>query len=148
MASDSPELISWRTTNSSYSFREVSAREAQDGQWRRHSLRDDLARLRELRRSAEDLPCAISRGELQISCDSSRYTCILIHIHIPDSTKNLVTRGDNTRPNAASSSGTGANSTTSPGYEGANHNVISNPMDPSVEAGTDFAYGHPGPGDY
>lgn len=66
----------------------------------------------------------------------------------PNSHKNLVARGEHQRPNVASSSGTGANSTTSPGYEGANHNVLSNPMDPSVEGGGDFAYGHPGPGEY
>jgi hypothetical protein len=39
--------------------------------------------------------------------------------------------------------------TTSPPYD-ANHNVLSNPMDPSGEAPADFGYpgSHVGPGEY
>ena len=61
--------------------------------------------------------------------------------------KNLVARGEHQKP-SASGSGTGATSATSPSYDDAGHNVLSNPMDPAVEAGGDFAYGHPGAGDY
>ncbi|KAK3678232.1 transcriptional activator hap3 [Vermiconidia calcicola] len=70
-----------------------------------------------------------------------------LKIYLARYRENLVARGDG-KPAVSSGSGTGANSTTSPGYEGASHGVLSNPMDPSVEGGADFAYGHPGPGDY
>lgn len=76
-----------------------------------------------------------------------------LSIHIPNSNivllskltsaKNLVARGEHQKP-SASGSATGPNSTTSPSYEGGNHGgVLTNPMDPAVEAGTEFAYAHP-----
>ena len=47
----------------SQSFRKVSTREAQDSQWRGHSLCHDFFGVRELCRSIEDLSLQISRSE-------------------------------------------------------------------------------------
>ena len=47
----------------SHSIRKMSAREAKDGERRRHLVCYDLARLRELCRSLEDLSVQISRSE-------------------------------------------------------------------------------------
>lgn len=46
-----------------YSFRKMSAGKTKDGKRRGYSLRNDVFRLRELRRSSENLPCQISRSE-------------------------------------------------------------------------------------
>jgi hypothetical protein len=48
---------------SSQSFGKVSTREAQDSQWRGHSLCHDFFGVRELCRSTEDLSLQISRSE-------------------------------------------------------------------------------------
>lgn len=45
------------------SLGEMSARETQDCQWRRHSLCYDLSRFRKLCRSTQNLSCQIPRGE-------------------------------------------------------------------------------------
>jgi len=60
--------------------------------------------------------------------------------------QNLVARGEQ-KP---AGSGSGGAVTTSPSYDTANHNVLTNSMDPSAEGTTDFAYsvGHSGAGDY
>lgn len=42
----------------------MSTREAENGQRRGYPLRNDLARLRELRRGAQNLPGAVSRSKL------------------------------------------------------------------------------------
>lgn len=55
-------------------------------------------------------------------------------------------RGETQKPSITSGTGTGANSSTSPSYDGGNHGVM-NPMDPAVEAGGDF-YDTAGTGAY
>ncbi|KAI9698445.1 MAG: hypothetical protein M1836_004026 [Candelina mexicana] len=61
------EFISFITSEavsfSSYSFREVSAGETKNGQWRRHPVCNDIARVRELCGGAQDLPFEISRSK-------------------------------------------------------------------------------------
>jgi hypothetical protein len=50
-----------------HSIRKMSAREAQNGQRGGHTVRNDLAWIRELRRSSEDLLVQISRSESGVS---------------------------------------------------------------------------------
>lgn len=65
----SPALLLALTLRT-FSFGEVSAREAKDSQRRRHPVRYDIARLRKLCRSAQDLSGQISRGKLFFSTTS------------------------------------------------------------------------------
>jgi hypothetical protein len=50
-----------------YSVRKMPAGEAQDGKWRRHSVRHDLTWFRELCRGSQDLPFQVSRSEYCLS---------------------------------------------------------------------------------
>lgn len=52
-------------------------------------------------------------------------------------TKNLVARGEHQKPAGAAGAVAGGED-----YDPANHNVLSNPMDPSVQGGNEF-YGAP-----
>ncbi len=59
-----------------YSVRKMSAGKAQDRERRRYPLRYDIFRLRELRRSVEDLPCKISRSEFRLTTPSSHISFV------------------------------------------------------------------------
>lgn len=61
---------------------------------------------------------------------------------IANAPQNLVARGEHQKP-----AGAGGPVTSAEGFDPSNHHVLSNPMDPSVEAGNDF-YGHPGAPEY
>lgn len=56
------------------SFGEVSGRETQDCQWGRYPLCHDIARIRKLRRSLEDLPHEIPGSKYTVVCTSSSYS--------------------------------------------------------------------------
>lgn len=66
----------------------MPARKAQDGQWRGHHLRHDIAGVRELQRGPQDLPCTISRGE-SFRMITTRHQLIL---------QSLIARGDQKAP--------------------------------------------------
>jgi hypothetical protein len=59
-----PSLIPRMLIPLTDSFREMSAGEAEDSQWRGYPVRHDLARLRELCGGTQDLPIEISRSKL------------------------------------------------------------------------------------
>ncbi|KAF2719949.1 hypothetical protein K431DRAFT_103819 [Polychaeton citri CBS 116435] len=65
-----------------------------------------------------------------------------LKIYLARYRENLVARGDQ---KAGAPGTSGGAPTTSPGYD-SNNNVLSNPMDPSGEGSTDFAYGVGPPG--
>ena len=48
---------------------------AKDGEWGRHPFRHELARLRELRRSSENLPCKVSRSEFCLNTHPAHLLC-------------------------------------------------------------------------
>ena len=75
---------------------------------------------------------------------SSQFTVnqISLSLHILTPNKNLVARGEHQKP-----AGAGGPATSVEGFDPANHAVLSNPLDPSVEGGNEF-YGHPGAPEY
>lgn len=50
-------------THSASSLREMSTRKAKDGERRRHPVRYDITRVRELRRSSQNIPGQVPRGK-------------------------------------------------------------------------------------
>jgi hypothetical protein len=95
---------------------------AKNGEWRRHPFCDDIARLRELRRGSEDLPCKVSRSEFRLTPSS-----LLCHLdkkpyseHRTDWDEAQSARGEN--QNRPTSSGAGGGYATGGPVGGASGN--------------------------
>jgi hypothetical protein len=91
----------------------MPAGEEENSQRRRYSLRDDLIRLRELRRGSKDLSCKISRSEFRLAILLS---CLLCHLdktkqyseHRTDWDETQSARGENqNRPTSSGGPGGG-----------------------------------------
>lgn len=123
----SPTLVLHRISHP-YSFGEMSAGKAKDGQWGRHPVRHDITRVRELCGGAENLSGQISRGELVHSLLFGRFAiCVslgfplarLLSVILTRNSKTQSTRGDNQpRPGSGygvpQQSGSASGSTSAP----------------------------------
>jgi len=89
----------------------MPARKAKDSEWRRHPLCDDIVRLRELRRSSENLPCKVSRSEFRLDTLLSPLLCHLdkepYSEHRTDWDETQSARGENQNRPASSGAGGG-----------------------------------------